>query len=433
MKTRILILLIVLLFGLRICYGLCCYWMPDNLQIYLLGLKYYTTGLWPYFGPDVTYTDSQIPGALQGLLVGLPLYILSIPESPFFVLQVMVLASQVLLVWYVRQRLPAVPGWLVWLWLMSAPWAMAFSTIVVNPSYVLPFATLFFVCLLELLPLYRTRVISPYIAAGAMGLCVTAIMQLHMSWVLLVPYSLVALLYQLREDRRRALRLVPIYLCGLCIGAITLLPTISRYGVHSTGGTEKNVVFMLSNLKRVGDIFLRFLSFASFEVNYVMLAVARTSGDITAEQVWMLPIVIVLTVVGWVQVVYFSFCFFLKSELPEWKPLKVLVLATIGMVSLSFLFSLKGPSPHTFYMLFPLSMFYSLYCYQRLLAQRPVLWQRVFGVMVVLGVLFHIGIARYAYSRYSLYTDRARVVKAITDRDYKIVGRRRADDWGYGY
>ena len=54
----------------------------DYTQVFLLGLGYYATGVWPYFGPDVTWTSSEIPGALQSLLVGVPFHIAPVPEAP---------------------------------------------------------------------------------------------------------------------------------------------------------------------------------------------------------------------------------------------------------------------------------------------------------------------------------------------------------------
>jgi len=81
----------------------------------------------------------------------------------------------------------------------------------------------------------------------------------------------------------------------------------------------------------------------------------------------------------------------------------------------------------------PLAMFYSFYCYQRLLSGNALLWKKVFGVCLVLGVLFHIGLAKYYYPKVSLYTDRAKVERAINEKNYKILGNRRADDLGYGY
>ena len=74
-------------FFLRLCFGLCSdFFFEDQTQVYLLGLRYYATHAWPYFGADVVWTKSEIPGALQALLVGIPLRIAPFPESPFILL-----------------------------------------------------------------------------------------------------------------------------------------------------------------------------------------------------------------------------------------------------------------------------------------------------------------------------------------------------------
>ena len=60
-------------FLFRLAFGLCSQFRAeDERQVYLIGLKFYSTRAWPYFGPDVA-PGVQVPGALQGLLVGLPL------------------------------------------------------------------------------------------------------------------------------------------------------------------------------------------------------------------------------------------------------------------------------------------------------------------------------------------------------------------------
>ena len=67
-------LALLALFAFRLYFGLSLrFFAEDESQIFLIGLRYYTTGHWPYFGPDVVWTESEIPGALQGLLVGAPL------------------------------------------------------------------------------------------------------------------------------------------------------------------------------------------------------------------------------------------------------------------------------------------------------------------------------------------------------------------------
>ena len=60
---------LVALFLFRLLFGLSSeFFFEDETQIYLMGLRYYATGAWPYFGADVVWTRSEIPGALQALL-----------------------------------------------------------------------------------------------------------------------------------------------------------------------------------------------------------------------------------------------------------------------------------------------------------------------------------------------------------------------------
>jgi hypothetical protein len=88
-RKRLFLILLSLAFLFRLGFGLCSeFWNTDEKQVYLIGLKFYKTGAWPYFGPDVTDTI-QIPGALQGLTTGLPFYLLPIPEAPYILLNLL--------------------------------------------------------------------------------------------------------------------------------------------------------------------------------------------------------------------------------------------------------------------------------------------------------------------------------------------------------
>ena len=82
------ILLFIFLYVFRTLFGLTqTFFSPDEIQTYLIGLKFYCTHAWPFFGPDLIVTEtgfySQIPGPLEGLLIGGPLWILPIPGSSF--------------------------------------------------------------------------------------------------------------------------------------------------------------------------------------------------------------------------------------------------------------------------------------------------------------------------------------------------------------
>ena len=53
---------LAVLFAFRLLFGLSReFFFEDETQIYLMGLRYHATGAWPYFGPDVVWTKSEIP------------------------------------------------------------------------------------------------------------------------------------------------------------------------------------------------------------------------------------------------------------------------------------------------------------------------------------------------------------------------------------
>ena len=127
------------LFAFRLFFGLASdLFSEDYTQVFLLGLGYYATGAWPYFGPDVTWTSSEIPGALQSLLVGVPFHIAPVPEAPYVALNLLSMGCLCLFAWYLCERLRDLPRWLIWGWLLTVPWTLEYSTNIINTSYILP-------------------------------------------------------------------------------------------------------------------------------------------------------------------------------------------------------------------------------------------------------------------------------------------------------
>src|SRR6476660_283543 len=93
-------LLLCACFVFRLLFGLTReFFFEDETQIFLMGLRHYATGAWPYFGADVVWTKSEIPGALQPLLVSIPLWIVPIPEAPFVLLNVLSMAGLSAMAW----------------------------------------------------------------------------------------------------------------------------------------------------------------------------------------------------------------------------------------------------------------------------------------------------------------------------------------------
>jgi hypothetical protein len=420
--------LLLLAFLFRLAFGLCQFQDDDTKQIYLIGLKFYTTGAWPYFGPDVTAT-MQIPGALQGLIVGLPFYLLPIPEAPYLLVNLLSFSSLCFFAWYCTRRLPDIPKWFVWTWLLTAPWTLYVSTQTYNPSYVLPAAILFFVGAIETYPFLSRSLISRHWANFMMGVSLFWIMQFHLSWVTLVPYVALSFYFQFKKHGRRAFTPIAWFVAGGIIPLSFLIPTFIKYGfAGGMGSTNEAIQFNYENLLRslniVEGVLGRFLSFASFEL-------PRFIGPNTAARVafmkqnpWLIPFVIFLTLTGILQSVALFILWFRRKQAQEdWRAVKYFTLGTVALLYFCFLFSMKLPVSHTFYVTLPVAMLYSFYCWNEFLKKRG--WQRFAKVFIICGLIFDIGLAASNFKQVSLYRDRGKIVDAIKARDFRLLGERR--------
>src|ERR1700730_5077126 len=423
---------LALAFLFRLAFGLCSdFWTGtgDEKQIYLIGLKFYTTAAWPYFGPDVTNTI-QIPGALQGLVVGLPFYALPIPEAPYLLLNILSFASLCFFAWYCCKRLPEIPRWFVWGWLLTAPWTICLSTQVYNPSYVLAGAIVFFVGVIETYPFLTRNLVPARWANFMMGLALFWIMQFHLSWVVLIPYIALSFYFQFKSAGRKAFTSLMWFAAGAAITGSFLVPTFIKYGLgKGTGNTNAAIQFNSDNLLRhlniVEGVLGRFLSFASFELPRFIGGNTASRLAFLREHHWLIPFVIFLTVVGILQCIAMLFLLFRKEHMQkDWPAVKCFTLGTVLLLYVSFLFSMKSPLSHTFYLTLPVSMLYSFYCWSEFLKKKN--WQKFAVLFIVCGIIFEAGLAANNYARLSIYVERGKIVEAIKNKDYHLLGERRA-------
>src|SRR5437868_4845882 len=192
------IFLFLFLFAFRTAFGLSgSFFSMDELQTYLIGLKCYCTHAWPYFGPDLIVTETgfqvQIPGALEGLLVGTPLFILPMPEAPYLFLNLLSLIGIAYLAWYISKRLPEIPFFFTFAWIALLPWNLNESTWVLNPSYLLLGSVIFFIGFMEAVPSLSIQFLTLPWAFASMGFGLFWDMQFHFSWILLPPFVVFAL------------------------------------------------------------------------------------------------------------------------------------------------------------------------------------------------------------------------------------------------
>src|SRR3954462_9705580 len=257
-------LILIALFAFRLWFSLSReFFFEDETQIFLIGFRYYATGEWPFFGPDVVWTKSEIPGALQGVLVGLPLRIAAYPESPYVWLALMSFAALCVFAWYVGEHRPRAPQWLVWGWLLTIPWTIQFSGHLINTSYILPASLIFFVGFFESVPLLSLGRISGPLAHAMMGAALTWLVQIHMSWPLVMPFLVVACV----SGAHRSTRTLAVNLAGLAVGAalpaLLLVPTLLLHGAAAgSGGVLRNLHVHPVSPWIIVTTLARFLSFA---------------------------------------------------------------------------------------------------------------------------------------------------------------------------
>jgi hypothetical protein len=427
-------------FAFRLWYGLSMpFWSEDERQVYLIGLRSFARGEWPSFGADVVWSGGQLPGALQAMLVRWPLAIWRAPEAPFVLLNLLSFAALLGFAWFLGRRFPDVPRWLIAGLVLTCPWTLNFSTHVINTSYVLPGAIVFFVGFFEAAPAFRRGIVPLGAACACMGFGLLWVMQIHMSWVVLPVYVLAAFafhapFFSTREEKRRpAWFVVTAFLAGAAVPLILLWPTLTRYGPVALGLTG-NVAFQPQSPLGLITTAARVLSFSSFEL-LRFLGLTRADRVLAIwRHLWIAPFLLVVLIAGVAQPIWMVVTAFRKPTRgagfsDDWRNLRLLVAGTVLLIYASYFLSIRGQQAHAFYLVFPISATFAVACWQVAAGAAPWgrrrLWERVAAGVFIANLVVHAGLAIDRWPRQSLYADRALVSAAIADRNDRYLGDRR--------
>lgn len=398
------------------------------MQTYLIGLKCYTTHTWPYFGPDLIVTEtgfySQIPGPLEGLLIGLPFYILPIPEAPFILLNLLSLGALALLARAIYRRVPAIPYLFIFTWISILPWNLHESTNPINPSFLLFGSILFFTGFLEAVPSFATRWFSPRMGFALMGFGLFWDMQFHFSWILLPPFVLVAFWARRREGLKDSLRSGTGFFLGLLPIALLILPTFLKCGwLHGTGAMGTAMFFCPDNFFSFFTIFFRYFFLACFELPRFVGQHNPQRWAFFNNALWLCPPGFYLFLMSGVQ--------FLVLMVGGWKFWKrgekqpfYLAFGTLLLVYVSFWFTYKEPLAHIYYVLIPVVILYSFYVYRDLAGK--TLWRNL-ALLCVLASFWLWGgyVVQQWKAPLSLYSNREKAAQALGQKNFHILGERR--------
>ena len=402
--------------------------MEDEIQTYLIGLKYFTTGAWPYYGNYVVSPNDELltqdPGALQALLVGLPLKIWPDPLSPFLFLNLLSTAGFWFLGWTLSLRLPKLSPWFILPWVLTLPWCLHYSTGTLNLSYSIAGACVFFTAFLESLPSLRLGWIPLPLANALMGFCLFWNAQLHRVWVLLPPFILASLFLQWRRDRK----ITPFLFTVL--GTLPLLalmiPTflLNDYHFHrDVSGLSFG--FNLNNFLGIFTLLSRFLSLASQELpRFLGLNTTERISFLSSQPLLFLPGAF-LWIFGILQVVILmGFWFDFRNPRPDWKFIRLLSGLSFLLIYTALLFTDKTLDVNHYYEMLPVAVIYSLYVWERCWAFQAV--RRFLWVFLSFGIIFQIGyVLVQAPRKESFYLKyREAIRQAIQSKDYEVLGKR---------
>ena len=431
MKRWRIPLILVACFFFRLLFGLSReFFFEDETQIFLLGLRYHATGAWPFFGPDVVWTRSEIPGALQALLVGVPLRMVAVPESPFVLLNLLSFAAIAALACYVCEQLPRAPRWLIWGWFLTIPWTLQFSTHIINTSFILAPAIVFFIGFFEAVPSFSLRRLPAPAAFAVMGFAAAWLMQIHMSWPLLLPYAAGAWLSRRSDGARPLAGHAAAFAAGALIPGALLLPTLARYGIHAgSGGVLRNIHPHWVSPWIVATTLARLLSFASLEISRFIATDGAKRLEFFGRHLWLVPAAIAVWMIGTVQPLWMFVdgCRPMRQwpeSIPrlKWAALRRLVAVSVLLVYASYWLVLEPPQAHAFYALAPIAFMFAAFWWA--FVDSPRARQIAAGVLI-LNVAFHAGLAWAQAPELSLYKHRDVVAASIRLKAPEMFAHRR--------
>jgi hypothetical protein len=423
--------LLAVCFAFRLLFGLSReFFFEDETQIFLLGFRYQATGAWPYFGPDVVWTRSEIPGALQALLVGVPLRIVAAPEAPFVLLNLLSFAAICALAWYTCRQLPNHPRWLIWGWFLTIPWTLQFSAHMINTSYILAPAILFFLGFFELMPRLSLQLLPPRVAFALMGVGIAWLMQMHMSWPLLVPFAVAAWIRRRRQGATGLAINALAFAAGALIPGVFLLPTLARYGLNAgSGGVLRNIHPHWVNPWILVTTLARFLSFASLEVSRFVATDGAKRLEFFQRHLWLAPLAIAVWIIGTLQPLAMLVDALRPrrqwpAALPpvKWTALRRLVMLAVLIVYASYFLVMEPPQAHAFYALAPLALMFAAFWWTFLDSPRA---RRIAAGVLVLNVAYHAGLAWAQAPELSMYKNREVVATALRLKAPEMFAHRR--------
>jgi hypothetical protein len=410
LKHILILLLIIVLVVFRIFFGIQINFSHlDYEQIYLIGLENALSNEWSYWGPDVVWSKTRLAGALQGLLVGLPIKVFSSIYAPIVFSNIISSLGLITIALYAKKRFPSLSLPFLICLVLLLPFYLYHGVVLLNTAYLIFSGALLFVSVFELF-LYRDKLIlkSPQWYFLIIGFALIFTYQLHLTWVMFIPFVIVLLYFESKERNSSILLCITAFSVGCLISGSVLLPTIISYYDVIYSNASGNMTFKIERLLQIFDVFIRFVSFSTFDVTYNHDIYKHASEQSTV----VFLLLRTLKILGIMQFIFFMYTYFKIRNNKEFQKILLLFVLTIIMATFLYMLSNKHLSLRTYILLYPIPLWMSFYAYTHWAGKRII--ANVHIACFVIVAITYSGVAYYNFKGpYSFDSVKNKIEKAI--------------------
>jgi len=278
--------------------------------------------------------------------------------------------------------------------------------------------------------------IPPAAAHALMGGALAWLMQIHMSWPLLLPFLALAWAGRWRDGVGAMAANLASLFAGALLPALLLIPTLVQHGAGAgSGGVVRNVHVHGVSPWIIVTTLARFLSFASLEIIRFIATDGPKRLEFFQRHLWLAPLAIAVGVAGVAQPLWMLVHWARPARWPDaatrgrWQAMRALVAAAVLLVYASYFFVVEPPQAHAFYVLAPIAFLFAAYWWTLVDSPRA---RRIAAGVLTLSVLFHAGLAWAQAPEVSLYRNRGVVATAVRLKEPEMFAHRRAFAIGGG-
>ncbi len=403
------------LFGIHINFN-----HEDYTQIYLIGLEDAFSGNWSYWGPDVVWSKTRLPGALQGLLVGVPIQLTGNMYSPIILSNIIAATGLVMFAFYAKKRFPKLSIYFLLALLLLFPFGLFNGAVLLNTAYLIFAGSIFFISVFELF-MYREKLLyKPAVYFFLIGFSFLITFQLHLTWVMFVPFILVLVYLDIKKVPKDWWKPLLFIFLGCLLSGLPFFPTLFKYGNVMMNNAEGNLLLDFGRIASSFDLLIRYIGIATFDItrrDEVKLALEKST--LVVISIWIIKIYTFAQFAG----ICISLFFVDKSK--EFKRTMLLFLLTFIMALCMYIMSNKNLDIRTYILLFPLPIWLSFYAYNYLAKFRFVKVILNSSLVVLFVAMFGVGAMNYN-EIYSFKAVEDKINRAIENEDPDEFGKRRS-------